>query len=128
MKKRLYLLQALLLSMVMMFGLSLDAFAEEDEPKLVRYDVNGDGVIGDDEKAYEITNADELYWFAEAVNRIEIKNAFLANDIVVNENLLTELITVADNGDGTLTVTVLEGENVREWKPICNYSGTFDGK
>ncbi len=74
-------------------------------------DENEDGV-------YEISNAGQLYWFADKVNNDNANfgsaNAILTADIVVNE--------------GTMTA---ESTDVRVWTPIGNnnnkYTGTFDG-
>ncbi len=71
-------------------------------------DENEDGVL-------EISNAGQLYWFAEFVNAGNTSaNAILTADIVVNEGTVTESSTDA-----------------RVWTPIGNwsnkYTGTFDG-
>lgn len=77
-------------------------------------DSDGDGV-------YEISNVDQLYWFAQQVldGNDEIKG-ILTDDITVNENVL--------NADGTLNG---DGSNFREWTPIGDdvnrFSGSFDG-
>ena len=86
----------------------------------------GDGSI---ENPYQISNADELYWFAalvigdKSVSGITIANpkscAKLMNDITVNEGVL--------DASGNLN----SGKPFIEWTPICNsmpYSGTFDGQ
>ena len=68
---------------------------------------------------YEISNAGQLYWFAQQVNGGQ-KNidAKLTADIVVNENVLV---------DGQLNTS----GNFRAWTPIGSasrpYQGTFDG-
>ena len=67
---------------------------------------------------YEISNAGQLYWFADKVNNDNANfgsaNAVLTADIVVNEGVMDE------NSTG-----------VRAWTPIGNdstpYTGTFDG-
>lgn len=98
------------------------------------YDVNGDNTIASDEKAYEITNAGQLYWFAAyvndgATNSDNLKaNAYLANDITINENLLSRIQTDAE---GNIT----NDEDFWKWVSIGNYvsnnsliyAGTFDG-
>ena len=77
-------------------------FAENETPELLPYDVNGDNIFDDSEKTYELTDADDLYWFAAEVNSgNKTINAYLAKDITVNENLLTELITVKEDGTAT---------------------------
>ncbi len=68
---------------------------------------------------YAIANADELYWFANYVNKGNTEvNAILLNDIVVNENVLDK--------DGNLN-----GTPARTWTPIgtedFSYYGKFDG-
>ncbi len=69
--------------------------------------------------AYEIGNAGQLYWFADKVNKERYKyvnaNAVLTADIVVNKNVLN---------DGDLTKDV---DGLRDWTPIEQYGGTFDG-
>ena len=72
------------------------------------------------ENVYEISNAGQLYWFADKVNNgTQIADAILTKDIVVNK------------GD----VAGCEGTNTegwREWTPISYYfdlnMGGFDGK
>ncbi len=94
---------------------------------------------------YELDSADDLYWFAEQVNggNTDI-NAILTNDIVVNENLLSEKLILTEKdevktspyGSETVKVCVAEvktGESVREWIPMGTklwenmYSGHFNG-
>ena len=67
--------------------------------------------------AYEIGNAGQLYWFADKVNKefYGNDNAVLTEDIVVNKNVLN---------DGELTKDVV---GLRNWTPIQQYDGTFDG-
>ena len=69
--------------------------------------------------AYEIGNAGQLYWFADKVNKERDKyvnsKAVLTADIVVNKNVLN---------DGDLTKDV---DGLRDWTPIQQYGGTFDG-
>ncbi len=67
--------------------------------------------------AYEIGNAGQLYWFADKVNKEFYGNsdAVLTADIVVNKNVLH---------DGDLTKDV---DGLRDWTPIQEYGGTFDG-
>ncbi len=97
--------------------------------ELLDYDINGDGNVDTDDKAYEITNAGQLYWFADKINNdyenYKDKNAVLTKDITVNEGVLS-------NGE-------LNTENestFRSWTPIgyqdssgtkCSYKGIFDG-
>lgn len=69
--------------------------------------------------AYEIGNAGQFYWFADKVNKESYKyvnvNVVLTADIVVNKNVLN---------DGELTKDV---DGLRNWTPIQQYDGTFDG-
>ena len=69
--------------------------------------------------AYEIGNAGQFYWFADKVNKERYKyvnaKAVLTADIVVNKNVLN---------DGDLTKDV---DGLRDWTPIQQYGGTFDG-
>ena len=94
-----------------------------------KYDVDGDGNY---DEVYEISNAGQLYWFADKVNNENDTygsvNAVLTADIVVNENVL--------KSDGTLN----DG-TFKEWTPIgvdytddlnkrheYSYTGAFDGQ
>ena len=76
---------------------------------------------------YEISNADDLYEFAQIVNGTHPTiaqnteaNAILTADITVNKNVLT--------ADGALNG---DGSNFKVWTPIgrsdCEYAGIFDG-
>ena len=92
----------------------------------VEYDQNGFGNDGSYEPAtqqngvYQISNAGQLYWFAQQVNGGEYgANAELTANITINENVLNE------NGE-------LNSGTFREWTPIGTdynkaYTGTFDG-
>ena len=67
---------------------------------------------------YEISNAGQLYWFADKVNNgTQIVDAILTKDIVVNKGDVAGC-------DGTKT------EGWRDWTPIIgiHYMGTFDGQ
>ena len=75
---------------------------------------------------YEISNAGQLYWFAEQVNSGNASlNAVLTTDIVVNETVLA--------ADGSLGA---DPDTLRMWYPIgvrdgqgANiFKGTFDGQ
>ena len=69
---------------------------------------------------YEISNAGQLYWFAEFVNGDTINrmaNAWLTKDIVINENVL--------NGDGTLASN---GASLRKWTPMGTLEYPFRGQ
>lgn len=115
MKNRKYLSFLLILTMVFstLSGISspLTAFAEDEaEPSL-----NENGY-------YEISNADELYWFAEKVNGGDsVINATLTADITINENVIV---------DGKLAE---DTSSFKAWTPIGKnydnvYSGKFDGQ
>ena len=77
---------------------------------------------GTAENPYQISNADQLYWFAEHADTSA--HAKLTDDIVVNENLVN-------------SVGNLNSGSYRSWTPIgnleatlgytCAFSGTFDG-
>lgn len=69
---------------------------------------------------YELKDADDLYWFAKAVNDGQTDiNALLANDIVINSMQFEEDGTPANPAE------------MRPWKPVgakpCAFSGLFDG-
>uniref|UniRef100_UPI0034E97B76 GLUG motif-containing protein n=1 Tax=Ruminococcus flavefaciens TaxID=1265 RepID=UPI0034E97B76 len=87
---------------------------------------NIDGVDGFDE-VYEISNAGQLYWFAQLVNsRNTSVNAVLTDNITVNSNLLSSL--EYDKEDN-----VTNGASFRSWTPIGTshsiaYTGKFDGQ
>ncbi len=78
--------------------------------------LNNNGTANDTtDDYYEISNAGQLYWFAQQVNGGNTSiNGKLTKDIVVNAGTMTESST-----------------GVRVWTPIGNssnnYSGTFDG-
>ena len=83
----------------------------------------GDGSVN---SPYEISNAEELYWFAALVNgelggETPNASAKLTADISVNSHVLDYDGTLNNNGSGFIT-----------WTPIGNgsnlYTGTFDGQ
>ena len=99
-----------------------------------KYDIDDDGTK---DTVYEISNAGQLYWFADKVNHDNATygsaNAVLTADIVVNENLLDSLDYDADgkvtNGERFIGWTRIgwsgwDGEELLE-NP---YTGTFDGQ
>lgn len=82
-----------------------------------KYDIDDDSTK---DTVYEISNAGQLYWFADKVNNGEGSlNAVLTADISVNEGDVSGC-------DGN------KAEGWRDWTPIGNvsnkYSGTFDGQ
>ena len=99
-----------------------------------KYDINDDSTK---DTVYEISNAGQLYWFADKVNNDNATygsaNAVLTEDIVVNENLLDSLDYDADGN-------VTNGESFIGWACIGwagwvgqdsvsnQYNGTFDGQ
>ncbi len=99
-----------------------------------KYDIDDDGTK---DTVYEISNAGQLYWFADKVNNDNATygsaNAVLTEDIVVNENLLDSLDYDADG-------KVTNGERFIGWTRIGwsgwvgeeflnnPYTGTFDGQ
>ena len=93
-------------------------------PQVANADVTQPSGDGTADAPYQISNAAELYWFAEQVNSGNTKlNAKLTADIVVNENVLDAKGDL--NGDGA---------GFRVWTPIGldedgkKYEGTFDGQ
>ena len=97
-----------------------------------KYDIDDDGTK---DTVYEISNAGQLYWFAELVNgtldgveQNTLANAILTANITVNENLLDSLQYDAEGN-------VSNGSDFISWTPIADwmgnrttqYSGTFDG-
>ena len=86
----------------------------------------------DDKEYYEISTATDLYWFAEQVNNTKTNqiNAFLTNDIVVNEGEISVYSMSKEVQDQN-------SEAVRDWTPIgyynseddkMYYEGIFDGQ
>ncbi len=82
-------------------------------------DINEPATLNED-GYYEISNAGQLYWFADKVNNdienFKLANAVLTDNIVVNEGVMTA-----------------DAENPRVWTPIGyfgdkSYNGKFDGK
>ncbi len=76
--------------------------------------------VRNNEAVYEISNAGQLYWFAEQVNNgNDTINGKLMDNIVVNPG------TFAADG----SYTPVNGEAVRTWIPIGQdgFRGTFDG-
>ena len=79
----------------------------------------------EESEKYEISNAGQLYWFAEQVNIGNASlNAVLTTDIVVNETVLA--------ADGSLGA---DPDTLRMWYPIgvgyaenIFFKGTFDGQ
>lgn len=86
------------------------------------YDINGDGTK---DSVYEISNAGQLYWFANKVNTENSTygsaNAVLTANIKVNDSVLTSEGKLNEGSANTF----------RQWTPIGNwsnnYEGTFDG-
>lgn len=82
----------------------------------------GDGLSED--TPYEITNAAELYWFAEQVNSGNTAiHAKLMDNITINDNVLDE--------NGSLNEE--KSDTFEPWTPIGEdndhkYTGTFDGQ
>lgn len=96
-----------------------------------KYDMDKDGVY---DKVYEISNAAQLYWFADKINNENYTsgniNAVLTADIVVNENVLKSDGTL---NDGTFTDWTPIGmyfynENDKDGYIHYSYSGIFDGQ
>ena len=125
---------AMLLTLAEGSAICCTAHAEDIDdtvPKLADFDLNGDGDCedeGEESWGYELDSAEDLLWFSDYVNNTNNGiNAFLAKDITVNEKLLTELITV--NQDGKAEIN--DGKSITSWTPAGNvfskYSGTFDG-
>ncbi len=111
-------LVAMLLMLMLCVGLAVTASAATITPTPP---VNGDG---SEDNPYQITNAAELYWFAEYVNKGNASAcAKLMNDITVNENVIVQ---------GALNSDV---SGFVEWTPIGQrigsstkpFSGTFEG-
>lgn len=74
---------------------------------------------------YAVGDADGLFAFAELVSHDPSVCAVLLSDIVLNEGLFTEKLTL---DPVTLEPSVKAGLNVREWTPIIDFCGTLDGR
>ncbi len=82
---------------------------------------------GDDD-VYVISDAASLYKFAAIVNGgNSTAKAKLENDFVVNENVLATAGGVS-NVDATTGDYIGTTTGLREWTPINNFNGTFDGQ
>ena len=82
---------------------------------------NGDGT---ESNPYQITSADELYWFAEHVNAGNASAcAKLMNDITVNENVLVNGALNSDTGEFVAWIPI----GVRIESSTKAFRGTFDG-
>lgn len=79
-----------------------------------KYDIDNNGKFDD---VYEISNAGQLYWFANEVGYYGRQNAVLTSDITVNTGDIADC-------DGN------NYSNWREWALISKYgySGIFDGQ
>ncbi len=76
--------------------------------------LNGDDV-------YEISNAGQLYWFAQQVNSGNTNiNGKLTANIVVNENLMSKITINEEDGSATIN----DGATIRSWTPIGSYDYT----
>lgn len=94
-------------------GFASDGTYQKADLTTDKYDIDNNGEFDD---VYEISNAGQLYSFAEKVNNGEKSaNAILTADIILNENVLKD--------DGTLNDGDFKG-----WTPIKSYNGTFDGQ
>lgn len=77
----------------------------------------------DSKEYYQLSNADDLYWFADIVNSGNTEaNAILTSDIVINDGTFDKNCNF---------VPTIYGANIRAWTPISNentFNGTFDGQ
>ena len=77
----------------------------------------------DGKEYYQLSDVDDLYWFADYVNSGNTEaNAILTADIVINDGTFDK--------DGNF-VPKIYGPNIRTWTPISNentFNGTFDGQ
>ena len=85
-----------------------------------KYDIDDDGTK---DTVYEISNAGQLYWFAELVNgtldgveQNTLANAILTANITVNENLLDSLQYDTEGN-------VSNGSDFISWTPIADWMG-----
>lgn len=119
---------SLAFGMIFIYSLFLVKAAEEDKKSEALYNENGFGISdnsyepavwNDEENHYEISNAGQLFWFAQKVNTgtSTPMDAALMCDITVNDKVCKE--------DGTII------EGIREWTSIGSsekpYIGTFQG-
>lgn len=77
----------------------------------------------DGKEYYQLSDVDDLYWFADFVNSGNTEaNALLTEDIVINDG------TFDKSGN---FVPKIYGLNIRTWTPISNentFNGTFDAQ
>ena len=116
-------------------GVVIPDGSDDSSYKNLTYDKNGFGVYGDKtfyqpatrnaSGVYQISNAGQLYWFAQLVNGGEYGvHAELTNDITIQ--------TITYDNDGKPLTS-----DLKQWTPICGekigdydyteYTGTFDG-
>ena len=109
MKRKLFRL-ALLVTFVcalLIAGAAADGI-EPEQP------MDGDGTAAN---PYQISTADDLYWFAQHVNAGRYDAcAMLVDEITVNKRVLTE--------SGEL---VSDADSLHRWTAICNVSGSYTG-
>ena len=123
MKKLFVLVFAIALCLgVLCVGASADYSGAPETP-------DGDGTVDD---PYEISSAEELYWFAGLVNgtltdgtaQNTAAHAKLTNNITINTGVLA---AIASGSTPTYTWTPICGENT--WAIYyTEYTGTFDGQ
>lgn len=95
-------------------GFASDGTYQEAVLTTDKYDIDNDG---NNDNVYEISNAGQLCWFANEVEKHDNLNAVLTDNIIVN----------------TGNISNFSGENadsLKKWEPICNYgyNGIFDGQ
>lgn len=113
---------ALLLTLSVFNIVPVSANTVDSESDISDYPVPSSIQI-DGKEYYQLSNADDLYWFADFVNSGNTEaNALLTDDIVINDG------TFDKSGN---FVPKIYGSNIRTWTPISNentFNGTFDGQ
>ena len=95
-------------------GFASDGTYQKADLTTDKYDIDNNGEFDD---VYEISNAGQLYWFANEVGYYGRQNAVLTADIIVNTGNISDF-----NGENK--------GNWINWKPISSYGfeGIFEGQ
>lgn len=76
---------------------------------------------------YEISNAGQLYWFAELVNKNEEVENYPLTTRHLNAKLVSDITVNAGLFDANGSYTPVNGEEPRSWTAMISYQGHFDG-
>ncbi|MBQ8716548.1 MAG: hypothetical protein IJY43_01720 [Clostridia bacterium] len=76
---------------------------------------------------YEISNAGQLYWFAELVNKNESVAGYSLSTRHLNAKLVSDITVNEGRFDESGSYTPVNGEEPRPWTAMIGYQGHFDG-